>query len=297
MLSVGGTTLHVDTNSAWSSEEVWPYAGGGASKYEGLPSYQIGLNLATRGTPDVVYDANPYTGFATFDSYARRGWVLFGGTSAATPQWSALIAIADQGRALAGKEPLANAQAALYSLPPTDFHDITFGSNRTPATVGYDLASGLGSPIANLVIQDLVAYNGSTDFTVAALPPTAKHGKSKAKSGKISSAAAAGADLAFSDAIDHPIAIASELPLGNTVFATRFANSWKSTAAPTERSARAIAALSPWEKPRSDQDSDAAQFTSNPSSADATAHTGLDAVFATFDATLLSSNRAMGGTP
>src|SRR5262249_52208881 len=40
------------------------------------------------------------------------------------------------------------------------------------ATSGYDLASGLGSPIANLVIRDLVAYGGSTSFNVAAAATT-----------------------------------------------------------------------------------------------------------------------------
>jgi hypothetical protein len=94
---------------------------------------------------------------------------VFGGTSAGAPQWAALIAIADQGRALAGKGSLSNAQAALYSLPGSDFHDITAGSNGYSAASGYDLASGLGSPIANAVVRDLVAFGGSTNFTESAL--------------------------------------------------------------------------------------------------------------------------------
>src|SRR4029077_19123586 len=98
------------------------------------------------------------------------------------PQWAALMAIADQGRALGGKGPLANAQAAMYYVPRSDFFDITSGSNGILATTGYDTASGLGSPIANLLIPDLAAYSGSTDFAVAPLPPLAKHGKSKSAS-------------------------------------------------------------------------------------------------------------------
>ena len=129
--------------------------------------------MTNRGTPDVSYDANPSTGFAVYDSYGSGGWAQFGGTSAGAPQWAALIAIADQGRALAGKGSLANAQAALYSLPRSDFHDITSGSNGSSATTGYDVASGLGSPIASSVIRDLVAFNGSTSFTQLRQPPVA----------------------------------------------------------------------------------------------------------------------------
>lgn len=167
VLSVGGTTLRLTSSNAWSSETVWSDGGGGTSRYEGLPSYQKSLGLTNRGTPDVSYDANPSTGFAVYDSYGSGGWAVYGGTSVGAPQWAALIAIVDQGRALSGKGSLSNAQAAVYALPRGDFHDITSGSNGYSATSGYDVASGLGSPIANLVVRDLVAYNGSPSFSVA----------------------------------------------------------------------------------------------------------------------------------
>ena len=180
VLSVGGTTLYQASNAQWHREEVWNYGGGGDSLYEGVPSYQAGLGLASRGTPDVAYNADPYTGFSVYDSYAHRGWVTFGGTSAGAPQWAALVAIANQGRELAGKAPLASAQAALYAMPSSDFHDITAGHNMAHfAGAGYDLASGLGSPIADRLIPDLVAFNGSTEFTVGLPPVVANSGKSK----------------------------------------------------------------------------------------------------------------------
>ena len=169
VLSVGGSSLHLAPNGDWQYEYAWSNGGGGVSKYEGVPSYQYSLGLTSRGTPDVAYDADPNTGFAVFDTYGSGGWAEFGGTSAGTPQWAALLAIADQGRALAGKDTLANAQAVLYAMPASDFHDIRSGYNGSPATTGYDLATGLGSPKADELIPDLVAYNGSTDFTVAAL--------------------------------------------------------------------------------------------------------------------------------
>jgi subtilase family serine protease len=162
VLSVGGTSLRLGSGSAWSSESVWSGGGGGTSLYESVPGYQSGLGLTKRGTPDVSYDADPNTGVAVYDTYGSSGWVEVGGTSAGAPQWAALIAIADQGRAIAGLGSLGNAQAALYSLPRSDFHDIVAGSNGLSATAGYDVSSGIGSPIANLVIADLVTSGGST---------------------------------------------------------------------------------------------------------------------------------------
>lgn len=182
VLSVGGTSLYVYGDGEWYDEAVWSGGGGGLSKYEGIPSYQNGLGLTSRGTPDVAYNGDPETGFAVYDSYGSGGWMQFGGTSAGTPQWAALLAIANQGRALAGKGSLANAQAVMYAMPSADFHDITFGSNGISAQSGYDLATGLGSPIADRLIADLVAYNGSTDFTVTPLPtaPSKKSSKQSA---------------------------------------------------------------------------------------------------------------------
>jgi subtilase family serine protease len=174
VLSVGGSTLRLTSSGAYSSESVWSDGGGGSSRYEGLPSYQSGLGITNRGTPDVSYDANPSTGVAVYDSYGSGGWAEYGGTSIGAPQWAALIAIADQGRALAGKSSLANAQDAIYSLPSSDFHDITSGSNGLSATTGYDLASGRGSPIANLVVSGLVNYGGSTTFTVSSPTTTTR---------------------------------------------------------------------------------------------------------------------------
>jgi subtilase family serine protease len=180
VLSVGGTSLNLSWPPQWQGETVWSYGGGGVSKYEGVPSYQNGLGLTSRGTPDVSYNADPYTGFAVLDTYGNRGWAQFGGTSAGTPQWAALVAIVNQGRTLAGKTPLANAQAALYAMPSADFHDIVYGSNQTfSAAPGYDLASGLGSPIADQLISDLVAFGGSTDFTVGPPPVVVATGNSK----------------------------------------------------------------------------------------------------------------------
>ena len=67
-----------------------------------------------RATPDVAYDADPNTGVNVYDSVrydGGSGWWEVGGTSAAAPQWSALLAIADQGLALSGQSALNSTQA------------------------------------------------------------------------------------------------------------------------------------------------------------------------------------------
>jgi hypothetical protein len=179
VIAVGGTTLTLGAGGTWLGESAWSGGAGGPSAYEPQPLDQLGMvpqTAAYRTTPDVAYDANPATGFPIYDSYnypAWAPWAEFGGTSAGAPQWAALVAIADQGRALAGLGSLdgpSQTLPALYQLPASDFHDITTGtSTGTPqysAGPGYDLVTGRGSPVANLVVAGLVSYTG----TAAASP-------------------------------------------------------------------------------------------------------------------------------
>jgi len=51
-------------------------------------------------------------------------------------------------------------QQALYSLPQSDYNTITSGSNGYSAAAGYNLVTGLGTPLASLLVPDLVAYQG-----------------------------------------------------------------------------------------------------------------------------------------
>ena len=104
VLAVGGTTLTIGSGNVWSSESGWSGSGGGPSAYESQPSYQKGVVTQTttaRANPDVAYDANPSTGVYVYDSVpydGSSGWWEVGGTSEGAPQWSALVAIADQVR-------------------------------------------------------------------------------------------------------------------------------------------------------------------------------------------------------
>ena len=168
---VGGTTLTLDSSGNYSSEKAWSGSGGGISSVELQPGYQKGFYSSKyRGVPDVSYDADPSTGVQVYDS-SGSGWYTVGGTSAGAPQWAGLIAIANGGRVAAGQPTLGSsgspstnqvlyqlAGSGSYTNPNGDFHDIASGSNGYPAKAGYDLATGLGSPVANKLIPDLINF-------------------------------------------------------------------------------------------------------------------------------------------
>ena len=173
VLSVGGTTLNVDSAGNVISETGWSGSGGGFSPYVSEPSYQSAFQTTgARGNPDVSYNADPNTGFYVYDSvsyYGSRGWFSVGGTSAGSPQWAALVAIADQGRALAGSGSLdgpSQTLPSLYALASTSystyFRDITSGNNGYAAGAGWDPVTGLGSPIANNLVAGLAASSRSS---------------------------------------------------------------------------------------------------------------------------------------
>ena len=178
VLAVGGTSLTV-SGSTYSGESGWSRSGGGISQFEAQPAYQAGVvtqSFTQRTIPDVAFDANPSTGPTIYDSYNNGNvapWIQIGGTSFSAPSWAGLIAIANQGRVLSGQTPLDGASQSLpkiYGLASTDFHDITSGSNGFLAGLGYDLVTGRGSPIANLVVADLSA---NPSLTVISSTPAA----------------------------------------------------------------------------------------------------------------------------
>jgi subtilase family serine protease len=179
VLSVGGTTLSTTANGSYVGETVWDLnydasaggwwgSGGGLSRVYAEPSYQDGVQrTGVRTVPDVAYNADINSGVLVYNSL--DGWGPVGGTSAAAPQWAGLIAEADQGRALVGLNPLdgpSQTLPAIYTRPATDFHDITSGSNGYPATPGYDLATGLGTPIVYRLVGDL-AFQVTSNYAAS----------------------------------------------------------------------------------------------------------------------------------
>ncbi len=187
VVSVGGTTLTTGSNGSYVSESGWGAgassntqygSGGGISLFETQPTYQSGVvtqSTTNRTVPDVSMDADPNTGVAVYDSYdygAGTPWEQIGGTSVAAPMWSGVIAFANQDRAANGLPTLdgpTQTLPLLYSLPNSDFHDITTGNNGYAAGPGYDLVTGRGSPIVNLVDNALGTLNVPTvgSFTVS----------------------------------------------------------------------------------------------------------------------------------
>ena len=175
VLSVGGTTLSLNSDNTWKSETAWSGSGGGVSRYEPSPSYQSGMGYSQRATPDVSYDANPNTGFDIYDTYGYGGVMGVGGTSAGAPQWAALVAIADEmaGHNLDGaSQTLPAIYNTAHSAYSSNFHDITSGTaGRNRAGTGFDLVTGWGSPIADSIVPAIASDPPASD-AVTPPPPT-----------------------------------------------------------------------------------------------------------------------------
>ena len=189
VVAVGGTSLTLNDDGSYNSETGWGYesgslgvfigSGGGLSLYEPEPAYQQGVqSLGSRTTPDVSFVADPATGAWIADPYnlsSDNPFEVVGGTSLSAPTWAGLVALVNEGRAVAGEASLNSSgptetQQALYSLPQSDFNVITSGFNGYTANAGYNLVTGLGTPVANLLVGDLVAYHGpGTTYAGAAV--------------------------------------------------------------------------------------------------------------------------------
>jgi subtilase family serine protease len=173
VVGVGGTSLYLDVNGnriagpSGPSETAWSSSGGGLSSDYSLPLWQAGWNTfaSMRGVPDVSYVADPNTGLYVYCSTYQWPYVWWqvGGTSAGAPQWAALVALANQGRAaaLSGNSDIyaSTVAGSPGTISPANFIDISSGTNGTDAddisVVGYDLVTGLGSPLANNLVPAL----------------------------------------------------------------------------------------------------------------------------------------------
>ena len=163
VVAVGGTSLAIDSAGNYLGETGWSGSGGGISTQEPQPAFQNSVqNTGQRTAPDVALDADPKTGVPVFDTFDNRRsapWIQVGGTSLATPLWAGLIAIADQGLVQAGLPTLdgpSQTLPRLYAASDASFHDIISGSNGGfTAGPGYDLVTGRGSPVADVLIPTL----------------------------------------------------------------------------------------------------------------------------------------------
>lgn len=188
--SYGGSAIGYMPETSWNdtvSYKALSASGGGASNVFTKPSWQTGTGVPSanqRYVPDVAFPSaimeHPYivctvgtypcNGTAALGSGSSAGGgSLIGGTSAAAPNFAAMLAIVEQ--ALGGYA-LGNINSQLYTLAAGSsassiFHDITTGNNIVNcsggstgcssttvgttgtmgynAGVGYDEVTGLGS--------------------------------------------------------------------------------------------------------------------------------------------------------
>jgi subtilase family serine protease len=184
-VSVGGTTLlwapcQTRLRSLMTpyarSEFTWPSAGCGYSMSVARPAYQSSVNAtAARVIPDLSLVANPRSG--AYIVY-NGNWLVFGGTSLATPLFAGMISLANQMRLNIGKQPLSTQNGELHSILYaiyTDprkyaaaFKDITLGTNAGSSLsagslaeytegTGFRIPTGLGSPNCARLCAELAA--------------------------------------------------------------------------------------------------------------------------------------------
>jgi subtilase family serine protease len=193
--AVGGTSLflnstnHIQLQTGWGNNETRltypapnpPYdpplllgfiygAGGGSSAAWPAPSYQSKLGNKFRQIPDISYVADPYTGVnIVFTISGTQYLEVIGGTSLASPMFSALWTIANQ--AAGSKAPLGQAAPMLYSLPAGAITDVTAYSNswdvsgkifNPPQPALVESASDLAQPLENTTSFFSALYHGSS---------------------------------------------------------------------------------------------------------------------------------------
>jgi subtilase family serine protease len=109
------------------------------------PAFQKGLPGTYRQLPDVSWIADPYTGVAILISQPgqtpEQVWLVYGGTSVATPMFSGLWAIANQ----EAGAPLGQAAQYLYSMPAGAINDIVPVSSPTNVSAAIKEPTGVNS--------------------------------------------------------------------------------------------------------------------------------------------------------
>jgi hypothetical protein len=189
---VGGTSLTSigppPSETVWNASATFGAGGGGISAFWPMPSWQTGLGVnsdssgapcsAPAGTdcrevPDVSASADISHGYVV--QFQGR-WMTVGGTSGAAPVWAALVSLADEGCT----SPAGLVNPALYAHE-SDLNDITSGNNDYlpsgntsglyPATAGYDMASGLGSPTSALFAPGVLCTGPASKLSVTTQPP------------------------------------------------------------------------------------------------------------------------------
>lgn len=165
VVSVGGTVLHRTRKGNVFARSAWINGGGGISLYTPIPEWQEifsgieDLYGRYRATPDVALNAATSPGYYVY-SQKEGGLVSVGGTSVSAPVFAGICArILQYNRGdLQGKTIMEylyeKAGKTSYSEPQYYFSDVTVGSNGIySAKRGYDLCTGLGAPVGDMLIK------------------------------------------------------------------------------------------------------------------------------------------------
>ena len=171
----------------WGTFGLGTSTGGGVSSLYPVPKYQnhvmdsvttlLGDTVAVTGrtVPDVSFNSAIHGGVLAFLGFIGPGiWAVFGGTSAASPAWAGIMALADQ----ANHKSLGFVNDQIYKIGQkasdghkdgpkggAAFHDITVGENSDTAGLfgvdgfvagtGYDLTTGWGTPDVTAFINQI----------------------------------------------------------------------------------------------------------------------------------------------
>lgn len=223
--AAGATTDTISSALEYIGEEAWnddaasiaangtfSASGGGASAFFSKPGWQTGTGVpgdGKRDVPDVSVNASAdHDGYLVCSEDGANGQIVatctngfrdaatngnldvVGGTSAAAPTFTAILALINQFVGNAPPTGLAPVNPMLYKLAaasPSAFHDVTLGDNKVPCTTstpncttgtmgfstttGYDQVTGLGSPNANALAQAWETEIAEFTVTAGALSP------------------------------------------------------------------------------------------------------------------------------
>ncbi len=231
-------------SSAWTMPTYQSSAADGLDVVQADSGQACGAQLC-RQVPDVSADGDPMSGYIVWltDPTSGSGWAVAGGTSASAPLWAAFTALANASPRCRGLT-LGFENPALYAIAgnayTANFHDVTAaspftsitnhandpGTNDTwsaspdnadnpadlyPVLPGYDMTTGLGSPIANVLGNSLCAVRAPVHTVNLARPADQLTVRGHAVSLAVHATDSGGAALTYS---------ATGLPAGVSLNAT-----------------------------------------------------------------------------
>lgn len=181
----GGSVLSYIPEKVWNESAsyggsgLWSSGGGVSSTYT-QPGWQVGVPGANsngmRALPDVALTAAGHDGYLICEN---GSWYVVAGTSAASPSFAGIMSLVVQKQNGAGQ---GNANPALYgrlSAGTNPFHPTPTGNNSVPGVSGftasgaaYNLATGLGSVDANLLVNGWAESGGTAPQKGFTLKPS-----------------------------------------------------------------------------------------------------------------------------